>query len=127
MKTKEQYLNHEISHEEYYSQFVDQNVKQLVLRAFTKKQLCDSIRQDPYFNNLNASWVTSWVALSRWDSLAGKLSVSEKLKEANDFLTLAVGVCILKQAAREIVEEVVGDLPIRYQPIRAKKVVDKIT
>lgn len=96
MKTRQQYLDKEITHENYYSQFVDYNVKKIVLRNFTKEQLYFAFREDKNFNYFD---------LKLWDSMVAKLSpaVSKKLNEANDFLSLATGVCILKQAAREIV------------------------
>lgn len=84
-------------HREYYSQFVTPKAKQLVLRHIGREKLLRST--DPYLNDIK---------LSQWDRLVGHIVGSEVvtlLREAGDFLSLGTGVCILKEAARQIIEE----------------------
>jgi hypothetical protein len=88
--TRKDYTNGRCSHKEYYSQFVNEQIKELIiknLRGYKKSK----------DENLND------IPLREWDMLAGQLSAVEtKLSEAGDYLTLAGGVCILKEAYREI-------------------------
>lgn len=84
-------------HREYYSQFVTPKVKQLVLRHIGLERLLRS--KDPHLNDIR---------LALWDSLVGHIVGSEVvtlLREAGDSLSLGTGVCILKEAARQIIEE----------------------
>ena len=95
MKTRKQYLNKDCTHAEYYAQFITEGVKRSVLQCFNLKELKASI--DPSMNDLR---------LCRWDAVLTPFpkSVADKLREAGDFPTLAGGVCIAKQAARETVD-----------------------
>lgn len=95
--TRQQRLNNECTHEEYYNQFVNNTIKSRVLNAFTKEQLIKAYSENESFNTL---------PLNRWDAIAKNLfDVSSKMKECGDFLTLAGGVCIAKNAARQLVIE----------------------
>lgn len=83
-------------HREYYSQFVTPEVKRLVLRGIGRKELLRST--DPHLNDIE---------LDRWDRLAYQIdSVAVTLlHEAGDSFSLGTGVCILKEAAKQIIEE----------------------
>lgn len=83
-------------HRAYYSQFVTDEIKHLVLRGITRPKIEQSI-DHPSFND---------IPLSEWDALVPKLprSVEDQLREHGDYLTMAGGVCILKEAARQIRE-----------------------
>lgn len=83
-------------HREYYSQFVTPKVKQLVLRYIGRERLLRST--DPHLNDIK---------LSKWDCLVHYIDpvAVDLLREAGDFLSLGTGVCILKHAARQIIEE----------------------
>ena len=95
MITRMQYLKNEASHNEYYAQFVHAGVKNMVRLYIGESAIRNST--DPHLND---------IPLVKWDSLATNLSgVSVKLHECGDYLTLATGVCILKEAARQIKEE----------------------
>jgi len=88
-------------HREYYGQFVNKAVKDLVLSRFSKEKLTEAIQSE---KNLNS------IPLAQWDGLTQGLGayyygVAEKMKELGDYRTLAGSVCILKEAARQIVEE----------------------
>lgn len=94
--TRQEYLNSESPnrHREYYSQFVTEHTKNLVLRTFTRTTILDS--KDPHFNDL---------PLQMWDRIAGiSRDTASKLRELGDSPTLGGGVCILKEAAQQIRE-----------------------
>ena len=93
MKTRQQYLNNECSHREYYAQFVDDNVKKSVLSVISKKRLLQL--KDEHLNDL---------ALATWDRIGLSYSTVNKLKAAGDGYTLAMAVCVNKEAARQIIE-----------------------
>ena len=92
MKTRQQYLNGECSHREYYSQFVGESIIKLVENGIGIKTILAST--DPHLND---------IPLKKWDVLAEHFKYMHlKLKEAGDYLTLAGSVCILKEAAKQI-------------------------
>lgn len=90
MNTRIQYLARECTHDEYYGQFVTQEVFGILLSTFGRDCIVQST--DPHFND---------IPLRIWDSLPGLHSMSD-LKDAGDYLTLAGKVCIYKAAARQI-------------------------
>ena len=94
--TRQQYLNKEATHREYYSQFVTEGVKQRVESAFRMESLIQG--KDKHFNNLPLQW---------WDRLMPVVpfEINSKLKDCGDYPTLAGVVCILKEAAMQIVEK----------------------
>ena len=93
MITRKQYIDREATHEEYYSQFVDEGVKSRVNRLgiSTLKE-----GKDNHFNN---------IPLDSWDCMMPLVPfhINTKLKECGDYPTKAGIVCILKEAARQIV------------------------
>ena len=99
MKTKEQYRNKECTHREYYAQFVTPGVKRIVKDRFGIEALVNTPDQE----NLNT------LHLSIWDGLVTLLwmdfKVCSLLKSANEWRTLGTGVCILKEAAKQLIEE----------------------
>jgi hypothetical protein len=100
--TRSEYISHAgdadsaAQHRKYYAQFVTPEVKALVQRSIGVTALCAS--KDPHLND---------ILLGRWDALVTRLPhiVVAKLKECGDYLTLGNGVCILKEAARQLIEE----------------------
>lgn len=97
-------------HRAYYAQFVDESVKYAVLRGIGIERLLKS--RDFYFND---------IPLHEWDRLAGAqgfkvtapviLQFGTRMKERGDFITLAGAVAMLKEAARQIVENHNKKLP----------------
>lgn len=83
-----------VTHDEYYSQFVTEEIRQAVADAFSVRQLCDA---GEYFNG---------IPLHRWDILGQRFhsQLSRSLRDAGDFLSSAGVVCVLKRAAKEILE-----------------------
>lgn len=98
MYTRDDYLRGCCTHREYYGQFVQESTKELVIRFFGEQTLKDAWVMDPSFN-------TDITPLGSWDFLARQLGnrVKALLKDAGDYMTLAGGVCILKEAARQVV------------------------
>lgn len=109
MFTRHQYMTHECTHEQYYSQFVTPGIKAAIRNYFGTDNLVAST--NPHFNDIP---LTKWDMFIGYKALENKLSpnhifasIIAKLKEANgsggyspsDF------TCISKQAAREIVAE----------------------
>ncbi len=88
------YLNKKATHEEYYAQFVTPYLLSVVKAAFPLEALREGLNE--HFNN---------IPLTRWDSLVPvvPLEVAAKLKACGDSPTLAGSVCILKEAARQLV------------------------
>lgn len=95
MKTRKQYINGEISHDEYYSQFIDENVIKAVIAFIGKEAIKNSTCE--HFND---------IPLKHWNSLHGTLGsyCYSMLKEAGDVNATTLGntVCIAKAAAKII-------------------------
>ena len=96
---RQDYMDGKATFREYYGQFVTDEVKSWVLRHFTKDQLRHST--DYHMNDL---------PLSVWLRIIPQpvpYSIDQKLAAANDYATQAVLVCIAKEAARQIVDDIV--------------------
>lgn len=116
MITRQDYLNGKATHREYYGQFVNESVKSKVLKTIGKDKLLAST--DEHLND---------IPMKKWDSIAGflwqaqggqliaviKPRTSEDvepiharlLKEAGDNVSCAGLVCIYKEAAKQIIED----------------------
>jgi len=109
MKTRSDYLNGNCSHREYFSQFVDEEIKTETLNFFGKERILNC--NDEHLNN---------IPLREWDNLTGfafsgsemirkpayiKPELLKKLKETKEGVSSAGMVCIYKEAARQIKEE----------------------
>lgn len=96
--TRQQYMNKECTHQEYYSQFVNDRVLNVVSR-FRKKKLIEG--KDQHFNN---------IPLQYWDKVLVPVpfEIANNMKALGDYPTPAGVVCILKEAARQIVEKVLS-------------------
>lgn len=95
--TRKQRLANECSHHEYYSQFVDDGVKARVLSSIKLSELISAT--DPHLND---------ISISRWDSVFQPYFpryISDKMRAAGDYPTLAGAVCIGKAAARQIIKK----------------------
>lgn len=78
-------------HRKYYAQFVNQNTINTVVRFIGKIKLLSS--EDEHLND---------IPLKRWDDCP--LILARSLKDAGDYLTAAIKICILKEAARQWIE-----------------------
>ncbi len=97
MKTRQDYMAGKCTHREYYAQFVTPDIKQIVKQRIG----LDAIQRsaDPNLND---------IPLGKWDVATGfpnRVLGHRQLKEAGDNCTLSSGVCILKEAARQLAEE----------------------
>jgi len=85
-------------HREYFAQFVTPELKAIVRGAFGLDRLLSS--NDKYFND---------IPLIRWDALHTRVpnSVFSAIKASGDVnaKTLSNSVCVLKEVARQLVEE----------------------
>lgn len=98
MHTRQEYMNGTVTHREYYGQFVTDGTKELVKHTFGVVRLSTAFSEDEHFNN---------ISLDKWDNLGILIqgSASAQVKEVGDFISKAGLVCILKEAARQVVEE----------------------
>ena len=105
MYTRKQYLNKEVSHEDYYSQFVTDHIKHLVETFIGQDAIIKS--SDPYLND---------IPLKKWDSLylvstnppkINALGIGKILGESNGSggVSMSDMVCVLKAAARMLKKE----------------------
>ena len=85
-------------HRAYYGQYVTARVKGAVLGIFPKKALVMSM--DQHLNDVGS--------LRKWDAVGAYFNsaeLSKAMKANGDYVTKATLVCIAKEAARQIVEE----------------------
>lgn len=104
--TRQQRLNNECTHEQYWGQFVTGEHRLYVKQRFGIEKLKSAFEQD---KNLNT------IPLDKWDGCWGIGSpipfmiLAMPMKDVSDYLTPAGIVCILKEAARQIVKEPEND------------------
>jgi hypothetical protein len=109
MKTRKQYLNDEISHSEYYAQFITDTMISNVKNNIGIERIKKS--KDEHFND---------IPLKEWDALnnfvfkivnGSETCVSrpivdseciKKIKDAEEWISSATIVCINKEIARQI-------------------------
>lgn len=119
MITRKQYMaDSSILFHEYYNQFVNDKIKELVKDTFTVEKLKKCLVKDKHLNNIP---LKKWDALAgvkntkqssidQWNKSGGKgplLNLVDKnlLREIGENWSLATATCILKNAARELVKE----------------------
>lgn len=97
MFTRRDYMEGRCDHRRYYGQFVTMPIYHMVKRHFTVERLvrCSDQR---YFNT---------IPLHHWHMLviaAKSMTDRQLIKTTSEGWSDATGVCILKEAARQIVE-----------------------
>jgi hypothetical protein len=97
--TRQEYMTDSCElHCDYFSQFVTPAVISMVRSRIGIETLLDST--DPHLND---------IPLMRWDILTGSLfrlpGMRAKIRDVGEIASLATGVCILKEAARQIIEQ----------------------
>jgi hypothetical protein len=92
--TRNQYMNREISHAEFY-----RSVYQAAGISMARSPLLPKVREalangDEHLNS---------IPLQMWDSMAtnAQAAIARALREHGDFYSLGDGVCTLKQAAKD--------------------------
>lgn len=102
--TRSDYMAKKCSHRDYFAQFVGPYVRDLVASRIGVDRLCAS--RDPNLNDIPLSvWDSFWV--KRVDGglcIRPPLSISERLKEAGEDNSASTGTCILKEAARQVID-----------------------
>ena len=93
MFTRAQYMNNEITHRQYYGQFVTPSIKKSIIERIGFERIVNS--EDEHFND---------IPLELWDRIGTPADVCEKMREAGDFWTMAGACCINKEAAKQILE-----------------------
>lgn len=99
MFTRKDYLDGKCTHSEYYSQMVKAtNAKDMVVNYWGLEKLKKAYNEDM---NLNT------IPIKEWDILAKRLVIGPQLtfSELGDMNTLSSRVCVLKEAARQVVNE----------------------
>jgi len=93
MITRKEYMDNKATHRQYFSQFVTDEIKGVVKRTLHLKRLLHS--KDEHLND---------IPLVLWDKMyLPPLNIS--MESVGDYLTMAGKVCILKEAAKQIIEE----------------------
>lgn len=100
--TRQQRLDNECTHEEYYSQFVNQKMLNDVVGFFGESELKKAFEEDKHFNTIRLS---AWDSFGEFDIRQGQYGIGAKMKEIGDYLTVAGLVCIGKQAARQAINK----------------------
>lgn len=109
MMTRKDYINsprdtHEDSHaihRQYYGQFVTEEVKNAVEERFGMEALIKAYAKDPSLNS---------IPLAHWDALTLNIKRAvnaDSIKEAGEGWSFSTGVCILKEAARQLLERII--------------------
>ena len=96
---KDYALDGKCTHQQYYAQFVTGEIKMIVVLNFGLDTLKEAYQEDRTFNT---------IPLHRWDSLGIFLNVPimhDKFKQHQDFISQASIVCVLKEAARQVVTQ----------------------
>lgn len=105
MITRKDYINSpscKLTHRRFYAQFVTPEIRQAVQESFGAEALIEEHSKCPHFNS---------IPIQYWDALAiiEKESVDhDLLREAGESWSQCTGLCILKEAARQIVESVLN-------------------
>ncbi len=94
--TRKMYVDGKATSRQYYGQFVTEEMKQHLLSVYKRGYLLSVHQADPHFNAIN---------LRTWEGLTGpfKEEIQENIRAAGDFWSLKASVCILKEAARQLV------------------------
>jgi hypothetical protein len=94
MFTRQQYLDKECTHRQFYGQMVTDATKWTVLQHIGMTRLLASEDAE----NLND------IPLGLWDALPATSAIGATVRATGDYLTLAGKVCVYKEAARQIIE-----------------------
>lgn len=93
MFTREDYMDDKCTHRQYWAQFVTAETRARVLAAFGRERLVNTEDQR-HFNS---------IPLKEWDRI-GVSMVRGTMEKHGDYLTQSGEICILKEAAKQIIE-----------------------
>lgn len=103
--TRSDYMEKRCSHRAYYGQFVSSHVKQLVVDRIGLPRLMAS--KDEHLNDIPLQlWDSFWVSHTPSMHIKPPLTIGALLREAGEGNSASTGTCILKEAARQVIEEV---------------------
>lgn len=112
MYTRQDYLDHKCTHSEYFAQFVNDMQKRIILSRWAAKELARAWENDESFN-------THSTPIAQWDRLSCPTD-HRLLDELGEYSTPSTRVCILKEAARQIVMDHYETYGRRYDRFRYK-------
>lgn len=90
-------------HREFYSQFVTPYMKDRVTEVVDIKQLAKDLKDGDL--HLNKTYSCSKV----WDKLSMVGLMNPKLKQFGGVASIGSGVCIIKEAAKQLAEEYINN------------------
>ena len=94
MFTREQYMNHECTHQEYYEQFITNSIRRYVERNYTKEYLQNCYATDKNLNNLGAGWLKKFDAFT--PQIKGEIERINKRINGSPTYCLSYGTCAIK-------------------------------
>jgi len=100
MFTVEDFIARKCTYREYFGQYVDENVRGGVLAVMGEARLMSAWREETTFNT---------IPLYKWDALGVAFNFLKPMRELHDMPTLENKVCILKEAAQQIVDKLLED------------------
>lgn len=93
--TRKMYIDNQVSHHQYYSQFVNDGIIADLVNTIGIEKLKDAYSKDKHFNS---------IPLGKWDAIAKRVPRSTVLlKKSGEAITLSTLICIAKAAAIQIV------------------------
>lgn len=103
--TRADYMAKRCTHREYYGQFVSQYVRDLVRDRVGMARLLSS--RDEHLNDIPLSvWDSFWVRHADGGMyIQLPFAVVSLIKEAGEDFSASTGTCILKEAARQVIEQ----------------------
>ena len=105
MRTRKQYMDGEVSHEDYFAQFVTDRIRNVVLLYIGKGAIRESL--DEHFNDIPLHlWDRIYLRNHGGKEVIDTLGISPLFQETGEIVSQSVMVCVLKAAARQIKAEV---------------------
>lgn len=103
-KTRQQYMNKEISHFEFYSQFVNEETKNYILNSLTVEQIKEALNNgDEHLNKIKIPYNNMGSGGSWWWDHA---PINRTLvKQLGGSLSPSTFTCVAKAAARILADE----------------------
>ncbi len=94
MFTRQQYMNQECTHHEYYIQFATSGIRAFVESNYSIDQIRECYSKDQNLNNLGNGWVNRFDAVTR--SLSGQIAGVNKKLNGQSVYSLCDGTCAIK-------------------------------
>ena len=94
MFTREQYVNEECSHQEYYEQFITQSIRSWVEQNYKKEFLIECLKTDQHLNNLGDNWLRKFDIFI--EAIKGEIAAKNKKINGKSEWSYCDGVCAIK-------------------------------